>query len=222
MRQTRQHVLSHGLSRPANRACGKPWDLRCRQRVSWQRTAFSSPFTLYPNSHFSIFSLRMHPAEDAKLARRIAKQVNASHVAGLADDVMVARAHRIAPSILAAYIMFPYLASGLDAILNSRTFTFSPQLPGAILTSNAVPRCELNDKGGNRIICKFPGGQVATPLGCVALFPPMLRPPFLKIDLLHLEAFCLAEFEFSMIHSLAARQQLLQITPCIDPYGIAM
>jgi hypothetical protein len=34
MRQTRQHVLNHGPCRPANHACGKPWDLRCRQRVS--------------------------------------------------------------------------------------------------------------------------------------------------------------------------------------------
>jgi hypothetical protein len=46
---------------------------------------------------------------------------------------MVARAPRIAPSILAAYIMFPYLASGLDAILNYRTLAFSPHFLGAIL-----------------------------------------------------------------------------------------
>jgi hypothetical protein len=36
---------------------------------------------------------------------------------------------------------------------------------------------------------------VATPLGYVALFPPMLRPTLVKFEL-HLEAFCLAEFEF--------------------------
>src|ERR1700761_8424067 len=68
-------------------------------------------------------------------------------LAALADDVMVARALRITPSFLAAYIMFPNPASGLDAILNSRTLA----LPGAILKPNAVPWCEHNDRGGGRI-----------------------------------------------------------------------
>lgn len=44
------------------------------------------------------------------------------------------------------------------------------------------------------------GGQVTTSLGYVALFPPMLRPTLVKTDLLHLEAFCLAEFEFSTLY----------------------
>jgi hypothetical protein len=33
VRPTRLHVLAHGLVRPANHAGGKPWDLRCRQRL---------------------------------------------------------------------------------------------------------------------------------------------------------------------------------------------
>src|SRR5487761_833627 len=33
VRPTWQHVLSHGLIRPANHAGGKPWDPRCRQQV---------------------------------------------------------------------------------------------------------------------------------------------------------------------------------------------
>jgi hypothetical protein len=45
------------------------------------------------------------------------------------------------------------------------------------------------------------GGQVATSLGYVALFPPILRSTLVKTDLLHLEAFCLAEFEFSTLYS---------------------
>ncbi|KAN0123615.1 hypothetical protein V8E52_002947 [Russula decolorans] len=36
MRQTRQHVLNHDPCRPANHACAKPWDLRCRQRIFLQ------------------------------------------------------------------------------------------------------------------------------------------------------------------------------------------
>ena len=95
---------------------------------------------------------------------------------------MVARPLRIASSILAAYIMFPYVDSGLDAILkHSHIGLFSP-LTGAILNPNAVPRCEYNDKGGNRMsICKFHTcGQVVTPSGCVALFPRTL----VKTDLL--------------------------------------
>ena len=99
---------------------------------------------------------------------------------------MVARPLRMTSSILAAYIMFPYVDSGLDAILkHSHIGLFSP-LTGAILNSNAVPRCEHDDKGGNRMpIYKFHTcGQVTTPSGCVALFPRLLRPTLVKIDLL--------------------------------------
>ena len=109
---------------------------------------------------------------------------------------MMARPLRIAPSILPACIMFPYMGSGLDAILkHSHIGLFSP-LTGAILNPNAVPRCEHNDKTGNRIPFRkfphrWPGGN---PFGYVSLFPPILRPTLVKIDLLHLEAFCLAEF----------------------------
>jgi hypothetical protein len=91
--------------------------------------------------------------------------------------------------------MFPYLDSGLDAILNYRTLAFSRQLLGPILNPNAVPRCEHNDRGGNRIAYQSSTRVAGTPLGYVALLPPMLRPPLMKIDL-HLEAFCLAEFKF--------------------------
>lgn len=95
------------------------------------------------------------------------------------------------------------MGSGLDAILkHSHIGLFSP-LTGAILNPNAVSRCEFNDKGGNRIpICKFP----LMPSGYVTLFPPMLRPMLLKIDLLHLEAFCLAHFEINTPVFLAARR----------------
>jgi hypothetical protein len=33
LRPNRLHVLARGLVRPANHAGGKPWDLRCRQRL---------------------------------------------------------------------------------------------------------------------------------------------------------------------------------------------
>lgn len=46
MRQTRQHVLNHGPCRPANHACGKLWDLRCRQRVFCSEPQSPYPFFL--------------------------------------------------------------------------------------------------------------------------------------------------------------------------------
>jgi hypothetical protein len=114
---------------------------------------------------------------------------------------MVARPLRIIPSILAAYIMFPYLDSGLDALLkHSHIGLFSPlarfSIPTPFRGVNTMTR-----EGIECLSAKFhTGGQVATCLGYVALFPPMLRPTLVKNDLLHLEAFCLAEFEISTLY----------------------
>jgi len=118
--------------------------------------------SLYRNNQFFLFTLctyltigtpRLAGTSDCAATQASLVVV----LAARADDVMVARPLRIPPSILAAYIMFPYMYSGLDAILkHSHIGLFSP-LTGAILNPNAVPRCEHNDKGGNRIpIVNFP------------------------------------------------------------------
>lgn len=93
--------------------------------------------------------------------------------------------------------------SGLDAILkHSHIGLFSP-LTGAILNPNAVLRYEHNDKGGNRIPIyefphRWPGGN---PFGICCLVSSHAAPNVLVVKFdLHLEAFCLPEFEFSTLY----------------------
>ncbi len=141
-------------------------------------------FSLYRNDQFSLFTFCTYPlgiGTPCLAGTSDCAAGQTSLIVGLAaraDDVMVARPLRSAPSILAAYIMFPYMDSGLDAILkHSHIGLFSP-LTGAILNPNAVPRCEHNNKGGNRIpICRFthrwPGGN---PFGICCLVSPQAAP----------------------------------------------